>query len=313
MAYYDEQLKQLQQQAARKKRIEAELTELNAQLRELSAREFALKAQKLTEQADVDRLEGRSLAAFFYNVVGKKDERLDRERQEAYAASVKYHAAARELKSVQEDIQCREAELRELAGCEQRYAETLQAKSEEIKASGTPDATEILHLEESISYIEGQKREIREAISAGQTALRTAKGILSSLDSAKGWGTWDLFGGGLISGIAKHSHLDEAQGQVEQLQGELRRFKTELTDVTIHADMQVSIDGFLRFADYFFDGLFADWAVLDQINRSLSHVQNTKDQIEGVIGKLDAMLAAAEQERTAQKSMLDGLIMEASV
>ena len=27
------------------------------------------------EQADVDRLEGRSLAAFFYNVVGKMEDR----------------------------------------------------------------------------------------------------------------------------------------------------------------------------------------------------------------------------------------------
>jgi len=32
--------------------------------------------------------------------------------------------------------------------------------------------------------------------------------------------------------------------------------------------MQVNVDGFLRFADYFFDGLFADWAVLDRINQS---------------------------------------------
>lgn len=70
----------------------------------------------------------------------------------------------------------------------------------------------------------------------------------------------------MLSDMVKHSHLDEAQQRVKYLQVQLRRFKTELTDVTIHADIQVSIDGFLRFADYFFDGLFADWAVLDKIN-----------------------------------------------
>ncbi len=57
---------------------------------------------------------------------------------------------------------------------------------------------------------------------------------------------------------------------------------TELADVTIHADMQVNIDGFLRFADYFFDGLFANWAVLDQIGHSQTQVQSTRNQTENV-------------------------------
>ena len=137
--------------------------------------------------------------------------------------------------------------------------------------------------------------------------------MLSSLDSAEGWGTWDLFGGGLISDLAKHSHLDEAQGAIEHLQSELRRFKTELADVTIHADMQVNVDGFLRFADYFFDGLFADWAVLDKISQSQSQVQNTKSQIEGVLSRLNSMMQAVEQEQAQIKNKIDTLVRQAQV
>lgn len=55
---------------------------------------------------------------------------------------------------------------------------------------------------------------------------------------------------------------------MEYLQSQLRAFRTELADVTISADFQVNIDGFLRFADYVFDGIFADWAVLDRINQA---------------------------------------------
>ena len=47
-----------------------------------------LDVYKRQEQADVDRLEGHSLATFFYQVIGKMDEKLDKERQEAYAARV---------------------------------------------------------------------------------------------------------------------------------------------------------------------------------------------------------------------------------
>ena len=42
-------------------------------------------------------------------------------------------------------------------------------------------------------------------------------------------------GGGLMADLAKYEELDDAQEQIEQLQVELRRFKTELSDVEITA------------------------------------------------------------------------------
>ena len=196
---------------------------------------------------------------------------------------------------VEEDIRRMEAQLREISGCERQYETLIQEKGAAIKASGSADAERILQIEEQIIAQKSHKKEISEAISAGSRALSSASSVLSSLDSAEGWGTWDLLGGGLISDIAKHSHLDEAQSKVQNLQSELRRFKTELSDVTINADMQVSVDGFLRFADYFFDGLFADWAVMDKISQSKSSVQSTKSQIESVLSRLRSMEASADQ------------------
>ena len=40
-----------------------------------------------------------------------------------------------------------------------------------------------------------------------------------------------------MADLAKYEELDNAQEQVEQLQVELRRFKTELADVEITADL----------------------------------------------------------------------------
>ena len=312
MTYYDEQLQQLQAQMARSKQLEALVKELRSQRDFLVAQVRELESIKLEEQADVDRLEGRSLSAFFYNVIGKMDEQLDKERQEAYAARVKYDAAARELEGVEADLRRYESELSALRGCEHRYDEVLKEKADAIKAAGGSNGEEILKLEERNAFLESQKKELQEAISAGNAALSTTQQVLSSLDSAEGWGTWDLFGGGLVADLAKHSHLDEAQGDIGQLQSQLRRFKTELADVTIQADMQVNVDGFLRFADYFFDGLFADWAVLDKISQSKEQVQNTKQQIETVLFRLNSMQRSAEQEQAQIKEELDALVRDAS-
>ena len=311
MTYYDEKLKALQEKISRSRQLTSMLKELRGQRDTIAARVRELEAIKMDEQADVDRLEGRSLASFFYNVIGKMDERLNKEREEAYAARVKYDAAARELEAIDGDIRRCEAELSGLRGCEGEYEATLQEKANAVKSAGGARAEEILKLEERHAYLESQKKELREAISAGNSARSTAESVLSSLDSAEGWGTWDLLGGGLLADMAKHSHLDEAQGAIERLQSQLRRFKTELADVTIHADMQVNVDGFLRFADYFFDGLFADWAVMDKISQSQSQVQSTKNQIDSVLSRLNSMMSAAEREQAQTKGKLDALVLEA--
>ena len=309
MTYYDEQLQQLQQLMARSNQLEAIIGELRSQRGALSEQVRELETVKLEEQADVDRLEGRSLAAFFYNVIGRMDEQLNKERQEAYAARVKYDAAVRELEGVERDLHRYESELAGLQGCAYKYETLLKEKAGAIKAAGGANGEEILRLEERSAFLESQKKELREAIFAGNAALSTTRQVLSSLDSAEGWGTWDLFGGGLIADLAKHSHLDEAQSSIEHLQSQLRQFKTELADVTIQADMQVNVDGFLRFADYFFDGLFVDWMVMDQISQSQSQVQSTRNQIESVLSRLDSMMNAVEQEQTQVKNKLDVLVL----
>ena len=149
---------------------------------------------------------------------------------------------------------------------------------------------------------------MQEALIAGNAALSCADQILSELNSAEGWGTWDLVGGGLLSDLAKHGHLDQAQASVETLQSQLRRFKTELADVTINADIQVSIDGFLRVADYFFDGIFADWAVLDQIRQSQQQVQLIRNQIEIVLNHLYTLINQTDAELSRISREIEQLI-----
>ena len=75
--------------------------------------------------------------------------------------------------------------------------------------------------------------------------------------------------------------------------------------------MQVNIDGFLRFADYFFDGLFADWAVGDKISQSLSSVSNTKSEINRMLDKLNDMERAVDQKIQQEKRSLEQFVVKA--
>lgn len=282
-------LKALWEQVAEKKVADTKYQELQAQQKSVSRRVRQLEKEKESEQADVDRLERGSLAAFFYQMVGRMDEKMDKEQQEAYAARVRYDAAARELASIDADLARLETRLKGLSGCEQRYQDALMERFREIKATNSPAAQELMESESRVVDLKLRRREIREAIQAGKKALKRTEAVLESLDSARGWSTMDLVGGGVWSDLAKYDHLDEAQEQVEQLQVDLRRFKTELADVEINADIQVTVEGFLRFADFFFDNLFTDWEVRDHIDQSIEQVKDTRRQIQRVLDKLERM------------------------
>lgn len=309
MKFYDDELRNLQQKIQRRSYLDSKLTELHRREKELAPTVGQLHAAKINEQSDVDRLEGRSLSAFFFKVAGKIDEKLDKERQEAYAAAVKYDVASRELESVRADIVNFSSERRTLDGSEDEYYRLLAEKAEAVKASGVAGATEIFGAEEELASFDAKEKELREAVNEGERALQIIKKINAQLNEAEDWGTLDLFGGGLISDLAKHGALDEAQELVEQLQVQLGRFKTELSDVEINADIQIKIEGFTRFADYFFDGIFTDWTVLGKIKDAMSRVEETNAQVTEITDSLKSMLSVLSTEKAKVKNRIDELVL----
>lgn len=313
MILYNEQLRILYDMVCRKQHLEKMREELKEQKNVLSDNVNRLKEISRKEQADVDKLEGGSLAAFFYNVIGKMDEKLTKEREEAYAAAVKYDAAVKELEKVEEDLQNNEADLEKLGTCEEQYEELLELKKERMKTSGHWAAEKIFEFEQRLTYLSNEERELEEALEAGAAAEGLVEDVLDSLSSAENWGTFDVLGGGLIADAMKYSDLDEAQRLIEDLQNQLRRFKTELADVTVDSELNVKVDGFLQFADFFFDNLFTDWAVMDKIRNSKLQVENTGEQIQSVMAKLHDMQVQVQiQQRTIQ-GKLDELVVQANI
>ena len=119
--------------------------------------------------------------------------------------------------------------------------------------------------------------------------------------------------GGLLADLAKYEDLDNAQEQVEQLQEKLRQFKTELADVTIEAELQVSVDGFLCFADVFFDGLFADLAVMEHINDSQKKIRNTQKEIQAVLDRLTAMRKEISADLDSERERADRITLDTPI
>ena len=76
-----------------------------------------------------------------------------------------------------------------------------------------------------------RQKEIQEAIHAGENALRHLYSARDELRSAGNWGLLDMFGGNFLSGMMKHSKMDQARRSMENARNALASFRSELQDI----------------------------------------------------------------------------------
>lgn len=309
-----ESLKELQAKVQRRQKLQAEIDSLRERIATVVRKGVDLSVALEKEQADVERLTKAGITALFYAMLGKKEEMLEKERREFYAAAAKYEAAKTEHRQLEAELRELEEEFASLHGCEARYEQALQTRIETMKREDPVNGRTVVELEAQIERLRNRRKELREAINAGSAALAMAHSVQSELDSAEDWGTWDMLGGsGLITQMAKHDHLEEAQHKVQQLQRQLHRFKTELSDVEIRVDVQAKIDGFLGFADWFFDGLFVDWAVQEKIHEAQDKMSRTVHRIEQTLEHLRGLDNRAGTELEAFQKQLELLAVSSDL
>ena len=109
--------------------------------------------------------------------------------------------------------------------------------------------------------------------------------------------------------MQKHEHIHTAQDLIQDLRDELRRFKTELADVSIEGDIQIEMDDFSEFADWFFDNIFTDWDIKDKIENSLSQADDTRGQITSTINLLKDMRDERMKRRIELEEDLEEVVV----
>ena len=130
------------------------------------------------------------------------------------------------------------------------------------------------------------RREMKEALDAGERALSSLRKAQEKLNSAGNWGLFDMFGGGLFSTIMKRSKMDDAQQLMEVAKTDLKRFQRELKDVNIPLDLRMEVGSFLSFADFFFDGFVADYLVQSKISEAKEQVSDAIIRVEQILNEL---------------------------
>lgn len=242
------------------------------------------------ESLDVEQIQKNSLSATILKLVGKYEDRVDKESSEMFHAKTEYDAAVNRIKELKREREEMRLRLSDLTQAKRTYEEELQNREEQIKSRVTDaDSVEYAKLEDDQNAMLRQLAETEEALRAAKRTLGTAKNAMQELDDAESWATYDMwFSKGIISHMAKYDRIDSAQEQFNRLKSQIVDLKKELKDINLTVDFSPSnIDSTTRAIDFWFDNIFTDMAVRDQI-------RDNQDQIRSLCGKIDKVIDSLE-------------------
>ncbi|MBN1482781.1 hypothetical protein EH223_12565 [candidate division KSB1 bacterium] len=280
---------------AEKKRLEKIISKAKVKLREEETIVEELLKRLQKEERDVKRLESLTLTALFFETLGTKDQKLQKEQQEFVVAKLKYDNCKSSITLIKRDIEHFEYKIEKLGDPKSEYDQIMKTKEDFIKEGKNEEYNALV---DKIVKLKSRAKELTEAITAAKKVQIELRKVIKSLKSAGNWGTLDLLGGGLVSTAVKHSKIDDAKRSVHQVQYLIDRFYRELSDVNKFpdSDLNIQIGAFDTFADFFFDGLIFDWIVQSKINRSLTNSETTEKEVSRIVSILEKEATKIDNE-----------------
>lgn len=305
----DIQLKEIHQKVIRKRTLSENLSTLYVKKQELDSKVKDLEKRKLKEQNDVDRLEKAGILSFFYSVIGKKEEKLEKERGEALEIIKQYEEALLELEGVKRSIELKKTELATLDGYEEKFHKMIQGKRRLLENTGVKAEREILKAETELSFLKEQMALLGETVKLGERILDYINKVQETLEDAER---------AAISQreIRKSELLSQAQKQVGKLQPVLTEFEQKVGRISEGTQIRDNLGVVYEFGNGIYTSYIAAESVLDvvsieRIRTAKGNLMLLRNQVRDIVPLLNNEKESLTQKRAVLEDRLENLIIEA--
>jgi hypothetical protein len=282
--------------------------DLQARRDDVAAEVARARARLAGETQDVGRLEHMSLTRVLASLHHSREDDLARERAEAQAARYRVADAESRLAAVDADLDRARVRRADLSDAPRAYADALSEKERALTQSADPRGAQLLRLADERGRLTAESSEIAAAQEAAQDALTALADVQDQLGSASNWSTYDMmFGGGMIGNAVKHERMDQAAAAAAEADRRLATLRTDLAGLARAEPTapRLQLSGGLRFADLFFNNIFTDLAVAQQIRdgqdnvaRAVQLVDDLRHRLADQANGVRIRLAELDRQRT---------------
>ncbi len=161
-------------------RILSLMAAIDCQLSERQRELSLLVTQLKYEKQDVAALEGMSLQAAYFSLLGRKDERLAKEVAEYLEMKTAVSKCRLTMASLESQLQNFEADLVVLADCDDEYEAVKQEKLAFLTSLGNADSQHLSELNDKLAASRTAYQQLKDALDAGREAVT----IIAEIGSA---------------------------------------------------------------------------------------------------------------------------------
>lgn len=138
-------------------------------------------------------------------------------------------------------------------------------------------------------------KELQEARDQAVIVIEKIDIALDTLDSAKFWGMWDMFGGEFFSSWKKRNKIEKANRYIEGITDSVKDLEKELKDVDMVLPEEISNTMGDRAFDIWFDNIFTDMKVQREIKGSIRELKEFRNVVEDLVIRLDDEIGKLEK------------------
>ena len=318
MAYDNAKLIELSRKIQRKGELEAILKELRDNIAQLEPEVRKLMTQMYIEQEDVEKLEGNGIKAFFTALSGKKTEKLEKEREEAYDAKKKYDAANFQLETMKNDLKRYIDEYNEVRYLEPEYEKAIKEKIEYIKEMKSPAAKQIAELDKQIEEMMKKNNELRHLRTLANRAIGTAEHMKTVLTQVKKLNTKDMLGMEMASSgqhVAREKHelMSQAETLNNNLFAELYDLEKQTRGVAVKNNISIRTTKVGYIMDWQFDNFSQDLDTMISVNKALKNLDPVIEAVKEFVAPIVEKLSQEEAKQKELYHQRDEIVRNAEV
>jgi hypothetical protein len=280
----------------------------------LSTREQAAAAdldtarqQHVGEEKAVEKLEHLSLTRVLTALHGSREDTLAREKANAEAGRYRVAQAQQRLDATRAELGSLQQRQAQLAGAPQEYADALAAKEQYLTHSADPRGARLLALAEQRGRLTAELNELQHASQDADGAVQALTDVQDRLGTAANWSTFDTYlDHGMVANAIKHDRIDQAAQAARAADERLAGLRSDLAGLGASDPTapRLEISAGFKFADIFFNNIFTDLAVgqqirnaQDSVDQSLQQVSTLQSRLKDQIGTVTKQLDAIDAER----------------
>lgn len=128
--------------------------------------------------------------------------------------------------------------------------------------------------------------EMAEARQACEKVLSKVREIQAKLKNTQNWGIFDLVAGGFWTSMIKRQKMGDINGALESLRYLVTQAQKELSDVDMTFVSNLSDTGLDFTFDVFFDNIFTDWMVQDDLRKLSGQLELLETKIQHALDTL---------------------------